>query len=129
LTTMAPTLASASAMSAINPSIERAPAQGAEPKLTVAQRLTIAACLLSGREPKRGEIMRLARQFGVSRKTICEWRDRIAAALFREAGRPPKSDWQRRAETLGRDNERLQRELETTERRLAEYEASSGGKR
>lgn len=109
------------------PCVPRAP--GAEPKLSVENRLTIAACLLAGREPKRGEVMRLARRFCVSRKTICEWRDRMAAALFREGGRPPKTEWQRRSEALESENRGLREELESTERRLAEYEAESGGKR
>ena len=130
----APSLASASAKRIVNAENSVAPgapcaAHGAEPKLTVENRLTIAACLLSGREPKRGEVTRLARRFGVSRKTICEWRDRMAGALFRGAGRPPKSEWQRRSETLEQENQTLREGLETTERRLAEYEAASGGKR
>jgi transposase len=127
----ATTLASASAKSAVNTKSEPAPAalRGDEPKLSVENRLTIAACLLGGREPKRGEVQRLADRFGVSRKTIREWRDRMAGALFREAGRPPKSELQRRSETLEHENQRLREELESTERRLAEYEAASGGKR
>ena len=104
-------------------------AQGAESKLSVENRLTIAACLLSGKEPRRGEIVRLARRFSVSRKTICEWRDRMSDALFRDAGRPPKPESQRRADALERENGKLREEIETAERRLAEYEAASGGKR
>ena len=126
----AATLASASTRSIVNSGDLAAGApHGAEPKLSVESRLTIAACLLSGREPKRGEVIRLASRLGVSRKTIREWRDRMAGALFREGGRPPKSEWQRQSETLKEENQRLREELETTERRLAEYEAASGGKR
>lgn len=130
--TLAATPLSARARGAVNetdPTACAPRATGAEPKLSVENRLTIAACLLAGREPKRGEIVRLARRFGVSRKTICEWRDRMAAALFREGGRPPKTEWQLRAEALEGENQRLREELEATEHRLAEYEAGSGGKR
>lgn len=134
MTTLIPTPALASANSSAYSDGERAPvaprvAHGAEPKLSVENRLTIAACLLSGTEPKRGEVTRLARRFGVSRKAIYEWRDRLSEALFREPGRPPKLEWQRRAEALADENAKLRMELETTERRLAEYEAASGGKR